>query len=376
MQSVSELIELLSIFEPIGLPVISLYLNAQPDEHGHDNFHTFVRNELRDRASTFQSGSPERESFDKDVERITSYLDDEVRPSANGIAIFACSRAGDFFEAIQLDAPIENNRLFVYDKPHLYPLARLMDQYPRYAVLVANTNSARVFVFGRGAKLDSQEVKNKKTNRTKVGGWSQMRYQRHLANYHLHHAKEVIEVLERVVREDKAEQIILAGDDVIIPLLREQMPQALADKVIDVVSLDINTPEHEIFQTSMDSLREHDSQTDAEKVSKLLDEYRGNGLAVVGVANTLTALSNGQADDLLISAAPGEIKYDEGKVKEVLAAYSAGEGETGIDTSEPRIVADELVKRAQASAATVTFIEDASLLADVGGVGATLRYRI
>ena len=40
------------------------------------------------------------------------------------------------------------------------------------------------------------------------------------------------------------------------------------------------------------------------------------------------------------------------------------------------MIADEMVKRAQASAATVTFIEDASLLAEVGGVGATLRYRI
>src|SRR5205085_7507394 len=235
MQSVAELVELLSIFEPVGFPVISLYLNAQPDEHGHDNYHTFVRNELRERAKTFPTGSPERESFDQDVERIEAYLKDEVRASANGIAIFACAGAGDFFEAIQLDAPIENNRLYVYDQPHLYPLARLMDQYPRYAVLVANTNSARVFVFGRGAKLDSEEVKNRKTNRTKVGGWSQMRYQRHLANYHLHHAKEVVEVLERVVRDERAEHVILAGDDVIIPLLREQMPAPLGEKVIDVM---------------------------------------------------------------------------------------------------------------------------------------------
>ncbi|HJQ23576.1 MAG TPA: Vms1/Ankzf1 family peptidyl-tRNA hydrolase [Blastocatellia bacterium] len=375
MQSVAEVIELLSIFEPTGLPVISLYLNAQPDEHGHDSYHAFVRNELRERAKTFAAGGAERESFDKDVERINNYLDSEVRPSANGIAIFACAGAGDFFEAMQLDAPIENNRLFVFDQPHLYPLARLMDQYPRYAVLVANTNSARVFVFGRGAKLDSEEVKNRKTNRTKVGGWSQMRYQRHLANYHLHHAKEVIDVLERVVRDDRVEHVILAGDEVIIPLLREQMPALLTDKVIDVLSLDINAPEHEIFETSMESLREHDSQTDAEKVSRLINEYRGNGLAVVGVPDTLTALSNGQADDLLISAAPEAIRYDEAKVTEVLAAYSAADTGAGVDVSEPRLVADELVKRAQASAASVTFIEAASLLAEVGGVGAILRYR-
>ena len=97
---------------------------------------------------------------------------------------------------------------------------------------------------------------------------------------------------------------------------------------------------------------------------------------MVGVANTLTALLNGQADDLLISAAPGEIAYDEKRVREILAAYSTSDGEPCTDTSEPRMIADEMVKRAQASAATVTFIEDASLLAEVGGVGATLRYRI
>lgn len=84
MQSVAELIELLLIFETIGSPVISLYLNAQADQHGQDNFHTFVRNGLRERARTFQPGSPERESFDKDVERIIIYLEDEVGPSANG----------------------------------------------------------------------------------------------------------------------------------------------------------------------------------------------------------------------------------------------------------------------------------------------------
>jgi hypothetical protein len=134
---------------------------------------------------------------------------------------------------------------------------------------------------------------------------------------------------------------------------RNSHSQQPADKVIDVLSLDINTPEHEIFQTSMESLREHDNQTDAERVSKLLDEYRGNG----------------HADDLLISTAPREIKYDEAEVKKVLAAYSAGEGEAGIDVSEPRLVADAIVKRAQDSAATVTFIEDVGLLEDVGGAG-------
>lgn len=37
-------------------------------------------------------------------------------------------------------------------------------------------------------------------------------YQRHADNY-LHQAKEVVEMLDRIVREDAAEHIILAGGD-------------------------------------------------------------------------------------------------------------------------------------------------------------------
>jgi peptide subunit release factor 1 (eRF1) len=44
---------------------------------------------------------------------------------------------------------------------------------------------------------------------------------------------------------------------------------------------------------------------------------------------------------------------------------------------DQRTVADELVRRAtQLSSARITFIEDASALRNVGGVGALLRYRI
>ena len=39
-------------------------------------------------------------------------------------------------------------------------------------------------------------------------------------------------------------------------------------------------------------------------------------------------------------------------------------------------LSDELITRAQQTAARIRFIEDASLLADVGGVGALLRFRI
>ena len=272
--------------------------------------------------------------------------------------------------------PIEHSRLFVYDRPHLYPLARLIDQYPRYAVVLADTNAAKIFVFALGQAVQRREVQNVKTNRTQVGGWSQMRYQRHTENYHLHHAKEVIDNLDRLVRDERIEYVVLAGDEqVIIPLLREQMSKELSEKVVDVLSLGIDTPEHELLEESLNAYRRHNALSDMDKVEHLIGEYRRDGLAVAGVAQTLAALSNGQVEELLIASSPDALKFDKAEVEKVLAAY----GETGQQNTTPdqRTVADELLRRAtQLSSAQITFIEDNSVLKNVGGVGALIRYRV
>jgi peptide subunit release factor 1 (eRF1) len=328
------------------------------------------------RVKTYPLRSPARESVDRDTERIKKYLQDEVQPSTNGIAIFACAGAEEFFEAIQLEVPITEHELYVDHQPHLYPLARLLDQYQRYAVLLADTNAARLFVFGTGERLHAKEVQNTKVSHTRVGGWSQARYQRNVKNYHLQHAKEVVEALGRVVQQDKIERIILAGDEVIIPVLREQMPPQLLDKVIDILRLDMTTPEHEIVQAALVALREQDAKDDEEKVGRLLDEFRSGGLAVVGAHDTLAALANGQVDELVISATLENLHAEEEEVDALLTAR-APDGEANSSTTSPAvIVADELVTRARQISAQVTFIENAALLAEVGGVGARLRYRL
>jgi peptide subunit release factor 1 (eRF1) len=359
---------------PREVPVISLYLDARADHHGRQNFTTFVRKQLTEKARTFPVHTRERESVEADFVRVASYLE-EVAPSAQGVAIFTCSGEDEFFEAGQFDAPFPRNQLFVYDRPHLYPLARLIDQFRSYAVLLADTNRAQIFVFASRRAVDHKELQNVKTKQAQIGGWGQSRYQRHLENYHLHHAKEALEVLERTVRDEQIDDVILAGDEqTVIPLLKQQMPKALAEKVTDVLSLGIDTREHQLMEESLKAFRSHDALTDMEKVERLLGEYRRDGLAVAGVPETLAALSNGQVEELLIAASVAAIQYDENEVQKVLEAY----GEDSLPaTLDQRTVADELVRRAnQLSSARIGFIEDSTRLEQVGGVGALLRYRI
>src|SRR5437762_10625780 len=98
-------------------PVVSLYLNVQPDEHGRDQFAPFLRKELDERIATYGAQGPERESLVKDAERIRAYVG-QIDPSVNGLALFSCSGA-ELFEAMPLAAPLTEHRLYLSDQPHL-----------------------------------------------------------------------------------------------------------------------------------------------------------------------------------------------------------------------------------------------------------------
>jgi peptide chain release factor subunit 1 len=352
--SLAQTLDRLARMEPVAPPLVSLYLNAQPDNRGKDKYDAFVRKELRGRIDSFELRSPQRESFEKDVEEIERWLSEEVRPSANGIAIFACS-GKNFFEALQLDAPIESHRLTIGDRPHLSPLALILDRYPRHAVVLADTNHARIYVFGRGRTIDREELASEKVSRTDVGGWSQLRYQRHVEDHYLHHAKDVVEALGRIVAEDRARHVFLAGDEVIVPLLREQLPKDLADKVVGVLRLEIRTPENEVRDAAAEAFAEHLAKHEAERVERLRGEWRAGGLAVAGAKDVLEALAKGQVDEVSI------------------ATRLEGNGGARAEGQAP--LADQIVQRAFATSATVHFVDDADLLADMGGVAASLRYR-
>lgn len=366
----------LASFEPQDAPVVSLYLDLSPDQHGRDNYETFVRKAFAEQLKAFEARSAEHASLERDRERIAAYLADEVHRAKNGLALFASAAAGDFFEAVQLDAPLGEHMCVVAATPHLYPLARVVDQHPRYAVAVLDTHRARIFVFALNHIERQEELAGQKTRRSSAGGWSQARYQRRADNVHLHHAKEVADVLERIVRDDGVQHVVLAGDAVVIPLIEAQLSAQVQAKVVRVLPLAQLTPDDEVGRVTLEIMREHDAQTDAERVRALVDAWQGGGLGVVGPEATLAALRLGQVDELLISGTPDAVAA-------APSPEAAAGGPLNVQTSAPTgvsepslTVADELVTRAHQTAAGVRFIEDARLLEPFGGAGAFLRFRI
>src|SRR5262245_48303881 len=105
-----QLLERVLKFEPTPAPVISLYLDARVNEQGQRTFMPFVRKQLNERVKSYDLNSEERQSFDEDFVRIMRYLEHEVPTSVQGVCIFACSAAKDWFEIGDFEAPFERDQ--------------------------------------------------------------------------------------------------------------------------------------------------------------------------------------------------------------------------------------------------------------------------
>ncbi|HEY8550856.1 MAG TPA: Vms1/Ankzf1 family peptidyl-tRNA hydrolase [Vicinamibacterales bacterium] len=351
-------------------PVVSLYLDLSPDQHGRDNYRTFVTRAFADELETYPVSSAERASLEASFERIQAYLQGEIDPASHSLAIFACDGEPELFETLQLPVPVDGHRLYVNRRPHLFPLARLAGQHGTCAAVLVNTNRARVWVFAVGAIHRAEQISSEKTKRTSAGGWSQARFQRHADEMHLRHMKEAADAVTRIVDEEHVPHVLLAGDGVALSMLREQLPQRVLDRVIESVNLDIRAPEHAVMKEAFEALRRHDQETDRVDVESALNAYRAGGLATIGLARVRAALELGQVDRLLVPAAP---------FAEPSARTSA---DVGASTPKeqvsrlPESTVEALVAAARRTDAGVTFIEDASLLAAAGGVAALLRFRL
>ena len=75
-------------FEAAGFPFISIYLNTEPNDTGKKDFDVFLKKQLKDHGAVLETGSSEAQSYEADVEKINTFVEN-LDPTTRGVAIFA-----------------------------------------------------------------------------------------------------------------------------------------------------------------------------------------------------------------------------------------------------------------------------------------------
>lgn len=336
-----------------------------------------------------------------DVDRIATYLDEELDPAAQGVVIVACSARGAF-EPIPLDVPVSTD-MTTGPTPSLRELVRIVEDYPSYAVVVADQREALIWVLERRTWQRSVEVSGTDYPRKQQqGGWSQKRYQKRADERIEAFARTVAEETRRTFDERRFDHLVVGADEVTGPVFLESLHQSVKDRLIGTGALAIDASEQDVRAVAEPLVEQAERRRELEAVQRVREGVGTGGKGVAGPEETLTALQTGQVMTLVMDddfTSPGWADY-------TMPLYGAGdvpsEHPAGGDPANivPVALEDELVRLAiqvgaeiEVVQSTVPISQDdqdrvpeadeappraqAALELDaLGGVGGVLRYAL
>jgi len=245
---------------------------------------------------------PRGDTFDNltaDTERISAYLDGELDHSAHGVVIVACT-ARDIFEAVPLALPVPT-RVKLGSLPALSDLAQVEDDYPTYAVLLADRHDATLSYVTHATAHGSIELRSTDyPRRQKQGGWSQRRFQARAGERVDAFARDIADETQRALDELGIDMLIVAGDEVITSPLDASFHQTVKDRVIATLRLDIRTTDAGLLDATLPVAEQAERNREAAVVHRLQDAIGAGEYGVGSAADVLKALQAGQVDKLVL----------------------------------------------------------------------------
>lgn len=347
---------------------ISLYL----DMDSLDN--KFVERRKNSCKSVLEEDKELLENFEKTMQMIEQYLNKSGREKGQqGLAMFA-SNIHDFFRVFKLGMPVEN-LLVVDTSPYIRPLARLVDEYEAFGLVLLDSQRAKIYVVSSGKVGYKKKKATDIINKHKKGGMSQARFQRLRKGAINHFLKDVAEDVEKLFSQEDIVKLIIAGSGNAKIMFKNILPHNIKSKIVDVIDMDFDEAEDRLVSKAEEIVLKDEKETSERNVSRLRAEILRNGLAVHGLKETSEAVINGQIELLLVSKGY-KIR---GWICEKCQAVDSGVKDRcpycGSRTSGVDVI-EEIIEFAERTGTKIEFVGDNPILAELGGVGGLLRFNL
>ena len=278
-------------------PVVSVYL----DVDGRRNIRQADYQREFDRLVRDLDPSRAKE-VSGDIERVATRVKNGIdRSHTRGLALYASS-ADDLFEVIELPVRVRN-QLAVGPAPHVGQLERVLDEYERFGVLLADKQRARMFVFDLGELVDKSELfdvlprgEDEPGDRDRSGHASD-----HVAAVTQHHLKRAAQVAFTVYQDHAYEHLIVGAPDEIANALEHELHSYLQQRIAARIAVSVNAREDEIRSAALEVEETVERKKEADLVERLRAAVGGNDGGVAGLQPVLHALLERRVGTLLVS---------------------------------------------------------------------------
>jgi peptide chain release factor subunit 1 len=275
-------------------PVLSLYLNTDPSGGSADAHKLNLRNLLKEVEPT------------EDLDVIERFFDHQFDWSGRSVAVFSC-RPQDWFRYYTLAVPLRS-RIRVSNRPHVKPLADILDAYGGYGVALIDKQGARLFSFHLGELREQEGVLGESVRHTKRGGGSQAAGRRGGSAGQTNYADEVAErnikeaadYAARFFADNNVRRILIGGTEDNTAQFRNQVPKAWQSLVKGTFPMSMTASHDEVLERAMQIGHQAEYEREARLINAVItNAAKGRG-GVVRLDDTLGAVHEGRVLTLLI----------------------------------------------------------------------------
>lgn len=350
-------------FESHAHPVLSVYLDVDPQRRTVEQYKLALRSLL----NQADKAAPE------DLKRVQNFVEMGYNRQSRGLVMFSCA-AENFWWAQSLQTPVSDS-VFVSFRAYVRQLARLLDTYERYGVIHVDLEGARLYLFNMGVLEAVEGHFGEAIKQHRAGGWSAQRYQRHEKEQAKHTLQDAAELAEEFYRQADTRRLILAGTDKNVAAFKALLSHRLRSMVVGQISAKNNATAVEIGEKALQLAHQAETAEEIAMADRIITQARSKGgNAVLGLAETLTAVQTGRAQHVVVLADYTQPAYrfvESGLI--LLDLDEQRELHSGRLQPLPDAV-DSVLRRALVQNISVSILDQHAGLAENGKIGALTRY--
>src|SRR5262249_37624199 len=162
------------------------------------------------------------------------------------------------------------------------PLVRIADDFERFALCIADSQSARIYVSALGRKEQSETIGGPTINYKMTGGHSQPRIQQRIQNAVSTHIRNLARPLERIVFSEDIPRIVLGGDPIVYTEFKNHLSERAWERVVTFERLDIRLPSDQAIQRALEAVLEDEAKEASDLVRQARNGALADGLGTFG----------------------------------------------------------------------------------------------
>jgi peptide subunit release factor 1 (eRF1) len=357
-----------------GQGVLSVYLDTSPNRIVGQAYLLAYRAGVR----SVRSHVPEAESetFEAAVAQVERFLVEEFAAQSRGIAVFVDALHHELTAVALPQAPVLEH--IVWDKqPEISPLQTILDESERIAVVLFDSERARLFSVFLGAIEEQQRLEDYVPAKQATGGWfalQQTSFERHREDHLRRHAQNTVQALTGLLRAHAFDRLLIGGPDEALSVLRHELPRPLQARLAGTLDLELFASDASVVEATLHAAEAIEQQHEQRLIKELLDSAT-TPRVVLGLAGTLEALAEGRVHLLIVAKA-----FDETGAQCTTCGRLMRERhrcpECGIATQPVGSLHEAAVRQALAQGALVETVSAvaAARLIEHGGIGAWTRF--